>query len=56
MQRPPHVLINSNRLVCSPAEATAEKCEQKRNAVIELRLRARHIEFVEKPVEVEEWG
>jgi hypothetical protein len=42
-------------LVCTPDQTAAEECEKKGNSVIELRFGPSHIEFVEEPVEIEEW-
>jgi hypothetical protein len=48
-------LINAERLVCSPTQAAAEERGQKANAIDELALGAGKVQFVEEPVEVEEW-
>lgn len=53
MQAGPYVLVDAYRLVRAPKEAAREEGPKQEDAVIPLRARARHVQFVEEPVHVE---
>ena len=54
VQPRPDVLIHPDTLVCTPQQPTAEERDEEYDAIIPLRLRARHLQLVEEPVHVEE--
>lgn len=56
MKNFPYILVKSCRLVDTPYEALREESKQKNDVVIELCFGTRHMEFVEEPVNVEEWS
>lgn len=49
-----YVVKNTDGLVAAPDEAAGEEGEEEDDAVVELQFRARHVEFVAEPVDVEE--
>ena len=51
----PHVLVDAEGLVSTPAETAGEESGEKADAVDELALGAGEVQFVEKPVEVKKW-
>ena len=56
MQCRPNVLIDADRLVCAPEQAAAEEAGEEKHAIVPLRSRAGHVEFIEEPVKIEERG
>lgn len=54
MQGRPDVLVDADGLVGAPDETAAEEGDEQEDAVVELGARARHVDLVEEPVEVEE--
>lgn len=56
MECAPHVLVDAEGLVSSPAEAAGEEGGEEADTVDELALGAGEAQFVEEPVKVEEWG
>ena len=56
LDRSPDILVDTNGLVGSPHEAAGEESEQEEKAVVELRARAGHVDFVKEPMKVEERG
>lgn len=52
----PDILVDANGLVGAPNKAAGKERKQKQKSIIQLCLRSGHVEFVEEPVEVQEWG
>ena len=52
----PHVLVDTQGLVSTPAKTTGEESCKEGDAVDELALGSGEVQFIEEPVEVEEWG
>lgn len=50
-----HVFEDDDGLIRSPYQSAAEECEEETDAVVELDIGTRHVEFVAEPVDVEEW-
>ena len=51
----PHVLVNAEGLVSTPAETAGEESGEEADTVDELALGAGEVQFVKEPVEVQEW-
>lgn len=56
VQAGPDVLVDAHGLVRAPEEAAGEEGEEEQDAVVPLCARARHVQLVEEPVDVEEGG
>ena len=56
MECGPDIGVDAKRLVGAPDKAAAEERGKKEDAVVPLGSRARHLELVEEPVEIEERG
>lgn len=52
----PDVTVDVKRRVCPPYKSAEEEHDNQGNAVVQLRLRACHAQFVKEPMDVQEWG
>lgn len=56
LKRIPHVPVHHDGLPGAPDEAAGEEAEEQGHAVIPLSAAAGHVDFVEEPVDIEEWA
>lgn len=53
-ERIPHIFVDNNGLPRSPEQAAAEENREEHHAVVPLGAAASHVDFVKKPVNIEE--
>ena len=56
MEGSPHIQINADRLVIPPQNSTCKEGCEEGYAIIQLHTRPSHVEFIEKPVDIQERG